>query len=59
MALDASVRELDSEPLHSRAKFALRLFDELKADPAAFLALTFVDDSAAFHRALSCNCTNS
>lgn len=58
-ALDAAVREFHADALKIRAERALRLLDELKADPSAFLALTFVNDTASFYRTLACDCANS
>lgn len=58
-ALDAAVRKFHADALKIGAERALRLFDKLKTDPAAFLALTFVNDATSFDRTFSCDCANS
>ena len=58
-ALDATVRKLYADALKIRLKRAFRLLDELETDPAALLALTFVNDAASLRRTFSCDCANS
>jgi len=58
-AFDASVRQFHADALKIRTKCAFRLFDELKPNPAALFALTFVNNATTFDWAFSCNCANS
>lgn len=57
--LDATVRKLYADALKVRTEGALRLLNELETDPAALLALTFVNDTTSFDRTLTCDCANS
>lgn len=58
-AFDAAVRHFRANALQIRFEGALGLFDELEADTAALLALTFVNDFASRCRTFACNCTNT
>lgn len=52
-ALDLPGRQFHTDALDIRLEYALGLLHELETDTAALLALTFVNDAAAFDWALA------